>query len=302
MGWELRRILCAVDFSDCSVRALHHAEALARWMQAELTTLHVHPVPAPPLASVPFVGGEVVRPTLLSPADRTLLADALQQFVARQLAGGEADTRLQEAPDVPAAILEEAAATHADLLVLGTHGRTGLEQFVLGAVAEKVLRRALCTVMTVPPHAADPPAVPFRRVVCAIDFSPGSCRVLERARDLAAHAGARLTVLHVVELPADVPDIPQADLTAYRAARFDQAKRAMAAALDAARGTCDVGELLLAGRPGREIVRLATEQEADVVVLGVHGRGALDLAVFGSVTHHVVRHAPCPVLTVRTAP
>ena len=61
------------------------------------------------------------------------------------------------------------------------------------------------------------------------------------------------------------------------------------------RDACETSELLLVGRAGREIVRVATEQESELVVMGVHGRSVVDLAIFGSVTHHVVRHAPCPV-------
>ena len=132
----------------------------------------------------------------------------------------------------------------------------------------------------------------MRRILCALDFSVGSSRALHYARDLAARAAAQLTVLHVIELPPDLPGLLQPDLTSYRAARFEQARVWMTAALAPVRDACGTSELLLVGRAGREIVRVATEQESELVVMGVHGRGTVDLAIFGSVTHHVVRHAP----------
>jgi nucleotide-binding universal stress UspA family protein len=297
MALEIRRILCAVDYSEGSLHALRHAAALAGWCRANLSVLHVHHT-APPLASIPFVAGEMVQP-ILAEDDRGLLARTLKDLAMREAGAAEPDIELLEAADVPAAIVSHATESKADLLVLGTHGRSGLERFVLGSIAEKALRRARCATLTVPPRAFGAPALPYQRIVCALDFSHGSERALEFARDLAARGPSALTLLHVVELPPDVPDIPQADLTAYRAARFDQARRGMAVALREVRSVCPASELLLAGRPGREIVRLATEQEADLIVLGVHGRNRLDVAVFGSVAHHVVRHAACPVVTVR---
>jgi nucleotide-binding universal stress UspA family protein len=209
------------------------------------------------------------------------------------------DAVVDDASDVADAILHRAAALPADLIVQGTHGRSGLGHLLLGSVAEKVLRRASCAVLTVPRTASEGGFGELRRILCALDFSPGSPRALQYARDLATRSAAQLTVLHVIEVPPDVPDLLQPDLTGYRARRFEQARAHMTAVLEPGRAACNASELLLVGRAGREIVRVAIEQESDLVVTGVHGRGTVDLAIFGSVIHHVVRHAPCPVLTVR---
>jgi nucleotide-binding universal stress UspA family protein len=91
----------------------------------------------------------------------------------------------------------------------------------------------------------------------------------------------------------------EADVTSYRAARFGYARECMKASLADVRGRCEVHELLLVGTPEQEIIRVATEQESDLIVMGIHDRSAADVALAGSVTHHVGRHASCLVLTVR---
>jgi nucleotide-binding universal stress UspA family protein len=263
-----------------------------------LTALYVHQH-ASSLVAVRAVGQDMVQPPRLSATDRTNLGVALGEFVTEETGIASSDAVVDDGSDVVDAILERAAALPADVIVVGTHGRSGLRQFILGSVAEKVVRRASCAVLTVPPTASEDGFSSLRRILCALDFSAGALRALHYARDLAARCAAQLTVLHVIELPPDVPDLLQPDLTSYRARRFEQARAHMTAVLEPVRAACEASELLLVGRAGREIVRVATEQESDLVVMGVHGRGTADLAIFGSVTHHVVRHAPCPVLTVR---
>jgi nucleotide-binding universal stress UspA family protein len=172
----------------------------------------------------------------------------------------------------------------------------------VGSIAERVLRHASCAVLTVPPETmAAPPTGPhLTRLVCALDFSAASINALDCAIALASRTDAPLTVAHIIELPPDVPDLPQVDLSGYRQARFEQARACLQQVLVPRRtANVHIDEMLLAGRAGPELVRLALEQQADAVVMGVHGRHALDLLVFGSITHHVVCHAPCPVLTVR---
>ena len=95
----------------------------------------------------------------------------------------------------------------ADLVVMGTHGRSGFERLVLGSVTERVLRKSACPVLTVPkgiPDVATPPVL-FNRIVCAVDFSDCSMHALNYAMSLAQEADAHLTVVHVIELPPDVP-------------------------------------------------------------------------------------------------
>jgi nucleotide-binding universal stress UspA family protein len=104
----------------------------------------------------------------------------------------------------------------------------------------------------------------------------------------------------VVDLLPDVPDMPMPDGSAYRTRRLDEGRQQLAEAVEAVRGRCAADDRLLHGSPHREIVRLASELPADLIVMGVHGRGALDLAMLGSTTQQVIRRAPCPVMTLKS--
>jgi nucleotide-binding universal stress UspA family protein len=237
--------------------------------------------------------------SLLASTDRIQMAVELRQLVTLETGIVEPDAVVEEASDVSATILARAAQEQADLIVLGTHRRHALQHFMLGSVAEKVLRRAPCAVLMVPPTASRNASTSLGRILCALDFAGGLMGALQHAGDLAEAAAAQLTILHVIELPPAGPDVSEADRAGYRAARFEYARECMKASLAEVRGRCDVHELLFVGTPEQEIIRVATEQESDLIVMGIHRRSAADLALFGSVTHHVVRHAPCPVLTVR---
>jgi nucleotide-binding universal stress UspA family protein len=234
----------------------------------------------------------------------------LRGFVAAEAAPGVTiDTMVCEGR-VTGEILVQADRLKADLLVLGTHGRSGFERLALGSTTEKVLRKAACPVLTVPPGLPD--AVPaaagsFRNILCGVDFSSCSEQALRYALSLAQEADARLTVLHVVS--GEFDDAVEA-ATAAAADRLsvadfrhqrEAALRSRLAGLvpEPVRAYCRVESLLTHGRPWREILRVALQRRCELIVMGVQGRSAADLMVFGSTTHHVVREASCPVLTLR---
>jgi nucleotide-binding universal stress UspA family protein len=297
------RILCPVDFSGSSAKALAYAAALARWHHAEITVLHVRPMQISPLLTVgPYVGP--VTPVVLSDAERAQLEAALTRFAASDTTRDVTiRTALVEDVNVPSAILSHVETMRPDLIVMGTEGHSGIERLVLGSVAERVLRRATCPVVTVPPnarHGLSPNAI--REVLCPIDFSSSSAAALNWAAVWAAKAAAHLTVLHVVEMPPEAADPPLSDYVALRDRMIRDARQAMEAAIpDRIRQSDTFDEHVVVGRAGTEILRLAEARPADLIVMGVRGRGAVDLAVFGSATHQVVRRAGCPVLAVHPA-
>jgi nucleotide-binding universal stress UspA family protein len=282
---EIPRILCPTDFSSFSRRAFDHALALAAWYEAGLKVLHVLPGSAVQAIEVAYIGG----PTFREPGLRDAAANELSGLVGPAArAGIHAEAQMREG-ETAAEILRAAQELPADLIVMGTHGRTGFERWVLGSVAETVLRRAPCPVLTVPAHAADrPEAMFFKRILCATDFSPASEAALRYAVSLAQEAESNLMVVHVLE-------------GAHRSPEFDCASRTqLRRAVPREVGPwCVPEEILASGQAAPEILRLAREKEAGLIVMGVHGRGLLDLMAFGSVTHDVVREATCPVLTVR---
>lgn len=307
---EIKTILCPIDFSDHSRRALDHAVAVARWYGSTITVFHVYPAPPPGaygLESPPPVG------MVLTLAERERLTAALGRFAETATASDvPIEFAIGQGTSAGNEILHQGRAMQADLLVIGTHGRSGFDRLVLGSVTEKVLRKADCPVLTVPAHAPEAvPATPvvFKQILCAIDFSDSSMHALNYAMSLAQEADARLTVLHVMvyDLEIEAPEMYATVIADRRLSVSDyrsrceefSRERLRTAVPETVRAYCTVDTLVATGKPYREILRVAAEQQADLIVMGVQGRGAADLMVFGSTTQHVVRQATCPVLTIR---
>lgn len=302
---DVSRILCPIDFSDTSQRALQHAIATARWYESRLSVLHVLPF-LPAINVIPSLAEVPAQQIRLAAADRQRFDQAARQFVHDAAPGGvTVDVIVTDAPDVRREILEQVHAVKADLLVMGTHGRSGFDRLLLGSTAEKVLRKATCPVMVVPPHAGEPVAagdVAFDRILCAVDFSDCSVTALTHALSMAEEADARLTVLNVIAKPPDHDEDPgsaAADAGALHAAAERRLSRLQALIPPSVLPYCTVDTVVSEGPVWRGILDTAAERRSDLIVMGVHGRGAVDLALFGSNTHHVIRGATCPVLTVR---
>ena len=291
-------ILCPVDLSTTSERALAYALAVARWHGARVTVLHVHQMLILPLETAGTFAGPPM-PSILTDAERARLDTALTQFVAPHTVRDVAvRTVLVEDVSVPAAILSHVDTERTDLVVIGTEGRSGFQRLMLGSVAERVLRRATCPVLTVPPHASAAPPESIREVLCPIDFSASSTAALQWAASWGARAGGRVTALHVVEMPPEAADPPLVEYTALRDRLTRNAHQAMEQIPGGSWQLDRFERHVTVGRPAAEILRLAETRSADLIVMGVRGRGPVDLAFFGSTTSQVVRRAPCPVLAV----
>ena len=298
---RIERILCPVDFSDTSRHAIEHAGAIAGWYGARLTVLHVYSPIFMPVPGLP-------APTNRVPdVERQRVHDEAGAFVrASGIAGVDVDVCVGQ----PVAVVLERAATLAtDLIVMGTHGASGFEHLILGSVAEKVLRRAPCPVLTVPPRAHARARLPFQRVLCAVDFSEWSAAAVELASSLARESRAEFELMHVVEWPWDEPPAPAfSELPAEQASALLEFRRYLVRGAtrrleslvsDDVRDGCSVTVQVAHGKPYVQLLREAAETAADLLVLGVHGRNPIDRALFGSTTDQAVRRATCAVLTVR---
>jgi nucleotide-binding universal stress UspA family protein len=300
---RIERILCPTDFSEFSLRALKRAVNLASWFEARVTALHVMPRTPWALPGDAY-GTYVTMAADLSRARQEEEAKELARFIEPFLGeGAPIETTLVEG-DPWREIQAAAEALPADLVVMGTHGRSGFEHLLLGSVTEKVLRRAPCPVFTVGNAEAAPSAGPlFRRILCAADLTKASGATLDMALSLAEENLAEVTLLHVVEgfLGETGPDLyrPVPDIVPMRRSFVEQARERLHDAGTAAHGFCDVSERVETGTAWREILRVAKETSADLIVMGAHGHGALGRLFLGSTTNQVVRHAPCPVLIVR---
>lgn len=301
---SVSRILCPVDFSDASRLALEYAVAMAKWYESKVTALHVFAnVPVADMVTEFAAAGQVIS---LSDIDVDALRRELDRFVRAAAGDTPVCTKLEESIDIRADIVEQAAQLPADLIVIGTHGRRGFSRLMLGSVAESVLRKAECPVMAVPPHARPVAAerVPFKQILCPIDFSESSARALLFALMLAEEADAHLTLMHVIEMPPELRELANAegpiDIAGVRAAAEADALQRLRALVPPSVGTyCTITTRVEEGKADREVLRVAAEEHPDVIVMGVQGRGALDLALFGSTTYGVVRGADCPVLSIR---
>jgi universal stress protein A len=163
---DINRILCPIDFSEYSEHALDFAVRLAAWYGSSLHVVHVLP--------------------LLPPSTVSVLGDTSRQIAHKNLAlavtrSGRSDVAIEpeliEASDAAGAILSRADETNADLIVTGSHGRTGLSRVLLGSMVEALLHRSTRPVLVVPSHLAASRRgrpIAFERVVCAIDFSTAS--------------------------------------------------------------------------------------------------------------------------------
>lgn len=300
----ISRILCPIDFSVASTHAIDLAAHMAQLYGSHIAALHVVPAAVTPYPGLPGIDPHAGR--AIDAADlRRYCAETARAFSAKITARTPLDVMVHVG-DPARDILESAASLAADLIVMGTHGFSGFEHLLLGSVAEKVLRKAACPVLTVPPRAHATSSLPFKRILCAIDFSECSMQALTFARSMAEEAAASLTIVHVLEWPWEEPPAPHLEalpveqafsLAMYRRERESDARARLATLIP--EGAGDRSARVCHGKPHQQILQVAEEEHSDVIVIGVRGRGAIDRAVFGSTANHVVRAATCPVLTLR---
>ncbi len=296
---KVRSILFPTDFSPCAERAYAHAVHLARTLEARLHVLSVVYRPEDAAAS----------PMSFLPLGSDELAVQLGLESYRRVSEkGEDDDPLDvvnvqlQSNSAWRTILDYGAEQDVDLIVMGTHGRHGIDRLLLGSVAEQVVRRAGCPVLTVrEARSVERPHREAPVMVVPVDFSPSSTLTLEYARDLAALYGARLALVHVVE-QVNLPNVYGIDPIPVVAP--DLQSRSLEALEQLASATLPEDQpydcTVLVGHAGHDIVEFANDRDADMVVIATHGLTGLKRFLMGSVTEQVLRAASCPVFIVRS--
>lgn len=290
-------LVCALDFSEGSEAALLRAADLAERFHVRLHLLHAHPL-------FEVADGSAVQPEEPEEESRR----RLRTFAERVLGGAEAvavlrpELAVRHGEEAADAILRYAEETGADLLVTGTHGRRGVRHLIVGSVAEEVVRRAPCPVLTVPSAARRTAPGPDAPVLVPIDFSAPSRAALARAKAFAARFDASVALVHVVADAAPYPSfylesgvIPMSELGVLT----EQAEAHLRRFDAEAGGEPAAGYHVRSGATHREIAALAEENGCGLVVMATHGLTGLKHALIGSVTERTLRHAPCPVLSMR---
>lgn len=293
------RILLATDFSDASEEAGRQAHAIAARDHAILGLVHAIPAPMPADAQIPaWLASQVPNSVEMGRRAR----EAVEKKRGDLSTGGVTVELFVEEGEGHTAIVKLAETFGADLLVVGSHGRTGLARLVLGSVAERVVREAPCPVLVA---RSSPAAGP---VVTATDFSEASKRGLRAAALEASRTGSPLVALHVFDLGWPGATAFAVDASGLSASLSDsealrKANEDLKAIVDeatkglAVQATCEV----LVGEPASTIVRRAEEVGARLVAVSTHGRTGLARMVLGSVAERVVRLAHSSVLAVHGA-
>ncbi len=285
------KILAPTDFSAPAELALRHARALAERHGSSIELLTaVH-------------GSEIWLADGPIPVPGDYLADAQRQAL-RDLEGLAAplhakgiDTGCRVVEDRPESAIRSAALEiGADLIVMGTHGRTGIAHAVMGSVAERALREAPCPVLTIRGDGPEPR--PVRTIAAATDFSADAGHALGWAGELAESCGADLVLVHAVSMPFGVGALEVAVPDPAQSA----AEAAAREALEQQRGELGdlVSELVVDSGPADAIILSAARRfSCDLIVVGSRGRTGLAHVVLGSTAERVVRTAPIPVATVK---
>lgn len=290
---NLRKILCAIDFSSGSQQAMRMATRIATEKGAELVLFHAWYLP--PLV---YAGGPVaVPPGVL----QDVYDDAKRNLdeVLREVGMlGLPRVSAKLVSGLPSAmIVSELEDPAYDLAVLGTHGRTGWSRVLLGSVAEKVVRHAPCSVLTVRPEGE---IKPFTNILCPTDFSETAQQAADLVIEVVTPGGKGVTLLHVLDLPVAFSGEPKVEgFVRDLDTRASKALDEWAVRLRS-KTTVPITTRARIGNPAAQTLEVLDEDPTiDLVVMGSHGRKGIARAILGSVAEKIVRHASCPVLVAR---
>ncbi|AHG01502.1 universal stress protein UspA (plasmid) [Halostagnicola larsenii XH-48] len=277
------QILVPVDESDPSSAALDHALEIAADRGSTVSLLYVADTNEP---SQTRLGTEVVD--VLEETGEEVLADARDRAAAydvtvtsKLIQGNPREVIVQYAPRIDA-----------DLIVMGTHGRDGLERYVLGSVAAHVANTAPMPVLTVCGTDDVETTYPYETILVPTDGSDHAKTALQRAAAIATQTNATLSLLTVLEEST----LGVGDDAERQAAAEELLEEAAATART--EGVEDVVTAVESGSVAREISDYANAEGADLIVMGTHGRRGIDQHLLGSITERVLRTTSIPVLTL----
>ncbi len=291
-----RNILVPTDFSGAARQALQLAVRLAP-PDCTVHVMHViTPTESDPYSPVRLRPEGQARRRLPEEVTDELLQQLVQDVATDQVVVARAWRR---SSDVIGSILDYADTVEAELIVLGTHGRRGLQHFLLGCVAEAIVRRASVPVLTVREHARVPEAI--RHILVPTDFSDDARMALREAARWAAHFQARLTLLHVLA-PAVIPVSVTEMAAVYEVmpGLQERLQEELTRWIETEVPEAVVSDIRIEEGPvDLTILEQARQDQADLIVMATHGRSGVARWLLGSVTERVLRQAPCPVLTLR---
>jgi nucleotide-binding universal stress UspA family protein len=298
---KLKNILFPTDFSRCADQALIHAVYLAEKYGTTLHLLHVVTLfkDQPDVLSDELVETEELVRKLEEKAEIEL------NTVANTHGNDDMEIVVKQKRAISAApaILEYSSKNGIDLIVMGTHGRRGIEHLLLGSAAEEVIRLAECPVFTIRESEEIKPIKLFERILVPIDFSDHSKKALVYAKEIADSYDANLQLLHVIEdtvHPAYSLSGKSSIFDLVPGIEEDCRRRIEKMVLDVGITNEKTEIIIQGGQASHDIIKFAKDNSSDLVVIATHGLTGIEHLLLGSVTEKVVRMAPCPVFTVKS--
>ena len=291
------RILFPTDFSPCAEDAFSHAAHLALRYDAEVYVFNVV-TPDAEDASNPMD----FLPLRTDDAGELYASGSMVDVKTPMHERGSVHVSYGQIESMsPAeAIVEHAEKHEVDLVVMGTHGRRGMDRLLSGSVSEEVVRQASCPVFTVLAGDEPSPGPYVERVVAPVDLSDQSTLVVDHAAELATAYDASLDLVHVIEQVA-YPDAYGVDPLSMALPEVqDRAGAALDDLAARATGVDTVRTHARLGYAAHDIVDFAAENDAGLIVMATHGRTGLKRFLIGSVAEKVMRTAPCPVFTLKS--
>ncbi|WP_129633456.1 universal stress protein [Candidatus Oscillochloris fontis] len=295
-----KTILVPLDGSPVSEQALVVAARLAQSHSACIHLAHVHS----PYTTAPITieGLPVIDEDLHSLAADHELAYLHQLAAKLPVSDHEPVTARLEGP-IAFALNRYCYDSHADLVVLTTHGRNGFTQLWIGSVAESLLRSLHIPLLMLRPSSAPTESTPFRHIMVPLDGSALAEQILPHAITLADQEGAELTLVRIIE---GAPNSSPAGV-AYRPQENSQTTQHETAQIYLDRLTQDLlarghparSRVVAAEHPARAILATANEVGADLIALATRGRSGLSHTILGSVADKVLRGGDLPVLALR---
>ncbi len=287
----LKNILFLTDFSEPSEAALPFATAIAREFGAMIHVLHVL-IPAPYTYMTPDTAAITIKAQEES-------AQVEMQRVDSQFAGLPHEVAVVRSAGIWSALQKAISDCNADMIVLGTHGRTGVQKVLLGSAAEEIFRRARVPVLTIGPSVRKNirNGAHFNRVLFATDFTSESLAAAPYAVSFAEENQARLVLLNVIPHPRSEANPPSIGHSVA-----DVMHQLYGLVSKDAELWCRPEAVVEYGDAAERILEATIERGADLIVMGVrNAAGRLTVATHfeRSVAHKIVAHATCPVLTVR---
>jgi nucleotide-binding universal stress UspA family protein len=277
-GDDIRKILLATDLEWSSESAVRFTVALAEKVGAEVVLLHA-------VTTLPgfFHGSMTDEPVNIG-------LDRLRTEAARRIE----EVKKEFPPEVPVrseilsahpveAVLQIANRESPDLIVMGTRGRSPFVSFLIGTVAQSVLYHTKIPTITVPPGSREPAG--FRKILCPVNFTNVASSALSQAVRIACRIGGEVLALHMIER----------EELAHPGEAESKIEHWIPPEL---REQCEIRYLVRHGNAAEEVVKYARSHQFDLIVIGAQHSRFADTSVVGTTTERIIRHAPCPVLTV----